>query len=58
MVKVIQKCKVCHKNVEGRNLDNMDATMQRHMNSIWCRSYESFVVDPTVVNAKNGDGVD
>ena len=58
MVKVFQKCKVCHKNVEGRNLDNMDATMQRHMNSIWCRSYESFVVDPTVVNAKKDDGVD
>ena len=56
MVKVVKKCQVCHKNVEGRN-DNMDSTMQRHMNSIWCLPYESFVVAPTVVNAKKDDRV-
>ena len=56
MVKVVKKCQVCHKNVEGRN-DNMDSTMQRHKNSIWCLPYESFVVAPTVVNAKKDDRV-
>jgi len=56
MVKVVKKCQVCHKNVEGRN-DNMDATMQRHMNSIWCLPYESFVVDPRVVNSTKDDCV-
>ena len=43
MVKIIKQCPHCKRKVEGRT-DNMDATMQRHMNSKWCVPYESFVM--------------